>query len=616
MPYDSAMHSSSDAFLQFAPAEVTVEERPDGVKILRSPRTLAPYEDHLGLMLRRWAAEVPERIFLAERTGEEREDGWRTLSYGEALRRAEAVGQALLERGLGAERPVMILSANSLAHGVLMLGALLAGVPVAPVSPAYSLLSQDHGKLLHVFDLVRPGLVYVETREPFARALARLQGQGAEGFEVLDRGALDEWTATTPGIGRRQADAAVGPDTVAKILFTSGSTGIPKGVINTHRMLCANQGMIAQCWPFLSVEEPPVLLDWLPWNHTFGANHNFNLVLKHGGSLYIDGGKPTPELIGTSVANLRRVSPTLYFNVPAGFGALLPFLEEDRELRAAFFRRLRMIFYAAAALPDDLWQRLEKLSRAELGHRTAMTSAWGSTETAPMATTVHFPIKRAGVIGLPPPGVEIKMVPSGGRQELRVRGPNVTPGYWREPERTADAFDEEGFYKIGDAGHLADPEHPERGLVFEGRVAEDFKLTTGTWVHAGGLRVKVLEACAPILQDAVITGANRAEIGILAWPNLAACRQLLEEADTTLEELIDHPKVLAHLRQGLEAHNTKNPASSTRIARAVLMAKPPSIDKGEITDKGYINQRATLKNRRELVKALYGKEERADTVLL
>ncbi len=507
----------------------------------------------------------------------------------------------------------MILSGNSVGHGVLMLGALLAGVPVAPISPAYSLLSQDHGKLRHIFDLVRPGLVYVEAREPFAAALGSLP---LDGVEVLDRASLAGLFSTPVGSALRQAETAVGPDTVAKILFTSGSTGIPKGVINSHRMLCANQGMIAQCWPFLSVEEPPVLLDWLPWNHTFGANHNFNLVLKHGGSLYIDGGKPTPDLIATSVANLRLISPTLYFNVPAGFAALLPFLEEDRELRAAFFGRLRMLFYAAAALPDDLWRRLETLSLDTLGHRIAMTSAWGSTETAPMATTVHFPIERAGVIGLPPPGVEIKLVPSGDRQELRVRGPNVTPGYWREPERTAEAFDREGFYKIGDAGRLADPDLPERGLVFDGRVAEDFKLTTGTWVHVGGLRVKVLEACAPILQDAVVTGADRSEIGVLAWPNVAACRQWLGEPDATPEELVEHPQILGQLRRGLEVHNQQHPASSTRITRALLMAEPPSIDRGEITDKGYINQRATLENRWALVEGLYEAQDRAETVLV
>jgi feruloyl-CoA synthase len=607
------MPASRAAFPEFAPAAVTVEERPNGVKILRSPRALAPHEDHLGQMLRRWATEAPDRIFLAERNPEGHPEAWRTLTYGEALRRAEAVGQALLERGLGPERPVMILSGNSVGHGVLMLGALLAGIPVAPISPAYSLLSQDHGKLRHIFDRVRPGLVYGETREPFAAALESLP---LDGVEVLEHAALAGLFSTPVGSALRRGEATVGPDTVAKILFTSGSTGIPKGVINSHRMLCANQAMIAQCWPFLAIEEPPVLLDWLPWNHTFGANHNFNLVLKHGGSLYIDGGKPTPDLIATSVANLRLISPTLYFNVPAGFAALLPFLEEDPELRTAFFRRLRMIFYAAAALPDDLWRRLETLSLDTLGHRVAMTSAWGSTETAPMATTVHFPIERAGVIGLPPPGVEIKLVPSGDRQELRVRGPNVTPGYWREPQRTVEAFDREGFYKIGDAGRLADPGHPERGLIFDGRVAEDFKLTTGTWVHVGGLRVKVLEACAPILQDAVITGADRAEIGVLAWPNVAACRQLLGDPDGTLEALVEHPRILAHLRRGLEAHNTEHPASSTRITRALLMAEPPSIDQGEITDKGYINQRATLENRRELVEGLYGEAKQADTVLL
>ena len=595
------------ALLDLAPAEVEMEERADGSRILRSPRALEPYAPHLGALLRRAAAR-PEALFLAERRAD---GGWRKLSWAAALAMAEAIGQGLVERGLDGARPVMILSGNSIDHALLTLGAMLVGVPVAPVSPAYSLLSTDHAKLRHVAELVRPAVVYVDDAVLFGPALASLGRDGD--FEVVaSHGHGDSVTpfgdllATAPGAEQRDAEARVGPDTVAKILFTSGSTGVPKGVLNTHRMLCSNQQMIAQCWPFLA-EEPPVLVDWLPWNHTFGANHNFNLVLRHGGTLYIDGGKPQPGKIEETVRNLREISPTLYFNVPAGFAQLLPFLERDAELRASFFRRLKMIFYAAAALPQDLWQRLEALSIAERGERVLMTSAWGSTETSPMATTVHWPIERAGVIGLPAPGVEIKMVPSGGKMELRVRGPMVTPGYVGREDLTAAAFDDEGFYKIGDAGRLADPGDPSKGLVFDGRVSEDFKLLTGTWVSVGSLRVEALAAAAPALSDAVVTGHDRDRIGLLAWIDPRACAEIAGDPGLVddSESLCRHPAVIEHVRRGLARHNAERPASSTRVARILLMSEPPSIDAGEITDKGYINQRAALERRHALVERLH-----------
>lgn len=606
--------------IHFAPAEVTVENLPEGGKILRSPQPLLPYEAHLGQMLRRQAEERPDQTFLAERSGE----GWRRLSWGEGLQAAEAVGQSLAERGLGPERPVMILSGNSVDHALLMLGAHLAGVPVAPVSPAYSLMSQDFGKLLQVAEQVRPAMVFVETPRPFAGALEHLDLHGVE--VVASRGmedgsgevtSLASLRSAEPGETLRRAEGKVGPESTAKILFTSGSTGMPKGVVNTHRMLCSNQQMIAQLWPFLA-EESPVLVDWLPWNHTFGANHNFNMVLKQGGTLYIDGGKPRPDLVGETVRNLREISPTLYFNVPAGFAQLLPHLESDEDLCRNFFRRLRLIFYAGAALPQDLWERLETLAIRTLGKRVPMTSAWGSTETSPLATSVHFPIERAGVIGLPAPGVEIKFLPAGGKMELRVRGPHVTPGYLHDPELTAAAFDGEGFYKIGDAGRLADPEHPERGLVFDGRVAENFKLQSGTWVHVGELRVAALAAAAPALADAVITGHDRSFIGLLAWPNLVACRRLCGLADDTgtVEEVLQRPEVVECVREGLKNYNTTQKGSSTRIARVLLMVEPPNLDGGEITDKGYINQRAALERRAPLVERLYAEEPSQEVIQL
>ncbi len=543
------------------------------------------------------------------------------FSYADALAAADAIGQGLLDRGLGPDRPVMVLSGNSIAHGLLMLGALLAGVPLAPVSPAYSLVSRDYAKLRHIFDLVRPAMIFVEHAAPFAAALASLATESfelvtadpsADGLTATD---FAELRAASAGDALRRAEAGLGPASVAKYLFTSGSTGTPKGVINTHGMLAANQQMLQQCWPFVT-REPPVLVDWLPWNHTFGGNHNFNLVLKQGGTLYIDDGRPMPGAIEATVRNLAEVSPTIYINVPAGYAQLLPYLEGDAGLRDRFFARLQMIFYAGAALPQDLWDRLEALSIATLGRRVVMTSSWGSTETAPLATTAHFPIPRAGVIGLPAPGVEIKLAPAGAKLELRVNGPNVTPGYLDRPELTASAFDEDGFFKMGDAGRLADPADPAKGLVFDGRVAEDFKLTTGTWVRVGQLRIEALAAAAPVLADAAVAGQDRDYVALLAWPNLTACRALCPDqaAPADSAALVRAPEVVQPIVTGLSRHNAANPGASSRIRRLLVMATPPSIDADEITDKGYVNQRATLENRAELVERLYQEPPPADVI--
>ena len=605
--------------VRFAPARVEVEHAADGAMILTSPVPLGPYARSVDEMLRHWAAAAPERLLLAERDAA---GGWRRLSFGQADARAGAIAQALLDRGLGPDRPVMILSGNSIDHALLMLGCFRAGVPAAPVSPAYSLMSSDYAKLKHIFDLVRPGLIYVAAAAPFSKALQSLPLQDVELVasgsppEGMHCTAFADLLATRATAKVAAAAAAVGPDTVAKILFTSGSTGLPKGVINTQRMLCSNQQMIRQCWPFLD-EAPPVLLDWLPWNHTFGGNHNLTLVLRTGGSLYIDGGKPAPGLIEQTVANLREVSPTIYFNVPAGYAMLLPYLEKDADLARAFFRNLKLIFYAAAALPQDLWDRLEALSIATLGHRVVLTSAWGSTETAPLATCAHFELDRPGVIGIPVPGVAIKLVPSGSKLELRVKGPNVMPGYLKRPDLTADAFDADGFYRIGDAGKLADLSDPAKGILFDGRIAEDFKLGTGTWVHVGGLRIAVLAAATPLLQDAVVCGHDRDQIGILAWPNLGACREICRHSEhhQSPAALVGCPQVLAAIRQGIEAYNRRSAGSSQRIGRLMLMAEPPSIDANEITDKGYINQRAALERRKPLVDRLFA-DPAADDVII
>jgi feruloyl-CoA synthase len=574
--------------LRYAPAQVTVEKRADGALLLRSPQPLKPYARAVGDWLVHWDRHAPDRCFLAERQGE----GWRRVSYRQALQDARRIGQALLDLGLGPERPVAVLSDNGVDHALLALGAMHAGVPVAPISPAYSLMSKDYAKLRYIFELLRPGLVFAAEPEKFAPALAAVGAVSTPVQRLLE---------ARPGPALDEAFSRLTPDSVAKILFTSGSTGTPKGVVNTHRMLCANQQMLAQVWPFLE-DKVQTIVDWLPWNHTFGGNFCFNMMLRNGGTLYIDNGKPAPGLAELTAKNLREISPTMYFNVPRGFDLLMPMLESDRELRANFFRDLDMVFYAGAALPQNLWERLEKLALAEKGGALSMVSSWGSTETAPSAAAVHYPIERAGVIGLPNPGCELKLVPSAGKLEVRVRGPNVTPGYFRRDDLTKEAFDEEGFYRIGDAMKFADPAAPEKGLVFDGRVAEDFKLSSGTWVHVGAVRVKLIAAGNPIIQDAVLTGHNRDEMGALVFLNPAATKDLTREA------------VRDRLTQVIRDMNREG-GSSRHPTRLLVMDEPPQIDGNEITDKGYINQRAVLERRAALVEKLYTDPPAAEVIV-
>ncbi len=598
---------TSDPFGIFAPARPRLTPAADGGYLLESRDPLGSCADSLGAFLDRWAERAPERVFLAER---ESHGDWRELSYGQAAARVESLAQALLDRELGPQQPVLILSGNSIDVALLQLAAMHVGIPVALVSPAYSLMSKDHAKLGHLYDLVRPGLVYAASAETFAAALTAID----DGTEVITGGggreqgrALSDLLGTEPGPAVADRHRQVGPDTVAKILFTSGSTGMPKGVINTQRMLCSNQQALAQVWPFLE-DEPPVILDWLPWNHTFGGNHDFNMVLRNGGTFYIDAGKPAPGAIEATVANLREVSPTVHFNVPAGYHALLPYLEADTALRDNFFRRLRVIFYAGAALPQSLWERLEKLARASRGQPVPLVTSWGSTETAPLATSVHYRIERAGSIGLPVPGCTLRLVPaSGDKLEVRVKGPNVTPGYWKDPDKTREAFDEQGFYRIGDLVRWVDPEAPEQGVAYAGRLAENFKLASGTWVHVGELRLKLISAAAPVIEDCVITGHERDEVGLLAFPSESGCRAVAGEAGQALRppELWRCPAVVEHLRAGLARYNAENPGGSTRIRRALLLETPPALDEGEITDKGYINQQRVLEARAALVDKLY-----------
>jgi feruloyl-CoA synthase len=600
--------------IAYATVDIRAERAGDGSLLIRSATPLGSHDPSLARLFRAAVVAQPARVFLAERAGE----GWRTVTYAQARTLVDALAQALIDRGLSADRPVMILSGNAIDHALLMLAGFTAGVPVAPISVAYSLQSQDHAKLKQITELLEPGLVYVNDTAPFAGALAALNSDveivaSRNGASRPGVTAFDDLIQTKPGPAVEAAVAATNADTVAKILFTSGSTGAPKGVINTHGMLAANQQQLAQLWPFIT-EDPLVLVDWLPWNHTFGGNHNFNLVLRHAGTLYIDGGKPLPALVGETVRNLAEISPTVYFNVPAGYAALLPHLEKDGNLARAFFTRLRLIFYAGAALPQDLWERLEAVSLKTLGARVPMTSSWGTTETAPLALAAHYLIERAGNVGVPAPGCEVKLVPAGAKLEIRVRGANVTPGYWKRPDLTAAAFDAHGFYRPGDAMQLADANDPAKGLLFDGRLAEDFKLATGTWVHVGVLRVGVLAAASPALQDAVVAGENLGFVGLLAWLNPAGCQRLIGAgAPEDLAELTRHATVRAHVRTAIARWNAQG-GTSQRIARVLLLAAPPSIDENEITDKGYINQRRVLERRAAEVERLYA--ERPDDEMI
>ena len=592
----------------FATPAIAAERRADGSIVLKSTVPLLQGARCVGDWLEHWARQTPEKVFLAERANVDAP--WTTVTYRDARRQVRGAAAWILAKDLALERPLVILSDNSLDHALFALAAQHVGVPSAAISPAYSLMSRDFDKLRSMIGLLEPGAIYVSGTRPFAAALAainplhsaRIVSSDAYDVEAISFGAIAA-TAETPAV--EKAFAAVTPDTIAKFLFTSGSTGTPKAVINTQRMLTSSQQAKAQTWAFLDTARDLVLIDWLPWSHTFGANHNFNLVLRNGGTLHIDGGKPAPGLFATSLANLRSVMPTVYFNVPRGFDMLIASLREDEALRRRFFSEVRFAFYAGAALPQNLWDALEQLSIETVGRALPMVSAWGSTETSPLATDCHFQAERSGNIGVPIPGTELKLVPSGDKLEVRVRGPNVMPGYWKAPELTAQAFDSEGFYLIGDAVTFADPARPERGLFFDGRVAEDFKLNSGTWVSVGTLRVAGIAALAPLAQDIVVSGHGCDDVRFLVFPNIAACRALAGLPDgADVKVVVGHAKVRAAIAQGLARLKAQGGHSSGHAMRALLLVEPASVDGGEITDKGYINQRAVLTRRASAVAIL------------
>jgi feruloyl-CoA synthase len=591
----------------FATPDTEIERRPDGTIFLSSRLALPEWEPSITAVLRKRAAEHPDRPLAAQRDGQDR---WVMLTYADAQRKSQALARAFRTLGLGPNRPVMILSGNSLEHLLVSLGAYAAGAPAMPISVAYSLQSADHARIRAIAELTEPGLVFADDAGPFRKALDALghipQALVARG-EREEAQRLDELLSsfahdTSP------LDGDPGGETIAKLLFTSGSTGVPKGVINPHRMLCSDQAMLRAVWPFLA-DEPPVLVDWLPWSHTFGGNHNLNLALFNGGTIYIDDGRPAPPLFPRTVAALNDIPPTLYFNVPAGYALLAPALENDPEFATRFFSRLRFMFYAAAALPDALATRLRALATKHADHDVPLTSAWGTTETAPGATTMHYLGAPTGCIGVPNPGVNVKLAAVGDKLEIRVKGPNVTPGYFRDPELTAATFDEDGYYRSGDAVKLIDEQDPNQGLMFDGRISENFKLLTGTWVTVGSLRMRLLSA-AGLLSDAAICGQDAEYVAAIAWVNQAEARKLL---GATEDVSLDDARLHEHLAHALADLNA-GAGSASRIERLLLLEQPPSLDAGEVTDKGYLNQRRCLECRAAEVARLYSPEPAPEVI--
>ena len=619
-PAEARGHVIPTRPVMLGPQDVCVEHRHDRSILLRSPQPLAAYPNRITERLEFWAKETPRRIFLAQRDSR---GGWRTVTYGEALQLVRRIGTSLLARDLSADRPIAILSGNDIEHALLALGALYVGIPHAPISPAYSLMSSDFGRLRAIVELITPGLVFASDGAVFARAIETIIPRDIE-LVVARHPVEGRRTALFADLCKvspsRSVDAAhekVGPDTIAKFLFTSGSTDAPKCVINTQRMWCSNQQMLCQALRFF-LDEPPVIVDWAPWHHTAGGNHDVGLVLYNGGTFYIDEGKPLPGAIEETVRNLREIAPNWYFTVPKGYEALLPYLRNDAALRRNFFSRLKVLWFAGAGLSQHIFDEIQELAVQTCGERILFLTGFGSTETAPFALARTWHTDNAANVGLPAAGVELKLVPEQDKLEGRLRGPNITPGYWRQPAITAKAFDEEGFYRLGDAFKFAEPGDPRQGLLFDGRIAEDFKLSTGTWVSVGPLRVRLIDHFAPYIRDAVLVGPDRNEIGALVFPDVAACRALAPglPSDAPPDTVLADPRVHAHFRQRLSLLARQNRGSSMRVSRMLLMPEPPSMDRGEITDKGSINQRAVLANRGGFVDELYSPMPTARVIVI
>ena len=598
--------------LTFGVTKVVLRDGVSGTHYLSAEQALQDYPTRITDRLQHWAQVAPERTFMARR--EKLADGitgdWQHISYAQAWDSAQRLAQSLIDRRLSVERPVVILSENDLEHALLALGCLVAGVPFVPASPPYSLISQDYDKLRHVLKTVTPGLVFAADAARYGKAILTAVSPDTE--VVLTTGVLNgractsfEELQSTPATGQvHAAMQATGPDTITKFLFTSGSTKLPKAVINTQRMWCANQQQMAQSMPVLTTE-PLVLVDWLPWNHTFGGNHNFGMVVYHGGTLYVDDGKPTPALMAETLRNLREIAPTVYFNVPTGFEAIANAMKTDDILRKNLLSRVKMFFYAGAALAQPIWDSLFESQEKEVGERIVMTTGLGMTESGPFAIFVTNPNVKAGDLGVPAPGIELKLVDMGGKTEVRYKGPNITPGYWRAPAETAEAFDEEGYFSTGDAVKWIDETNIHLGLRFDGRIAEDFKLATGTFVSVGPLRAKIVAAGAPYIQDVVLTGINLKEIGAMVFPTQAVRSLSGLDASAPMADVLSSAPVIAHFQTVVDNLALGATGSASRVARMCLLAEPPTIDRSEVTDKGSINQRAVLTHRADTVEALH-----------
>ena len=595
------------------------ESRPDGRMYVRSNDSLQPYPLRVTDSLQFWASQAPQRIFLAQRA---EDGGWQAITYADALKRVRRIASGLLQEGLSPDKPLMILSGNSIEHALLALAAMYVGIPYAPIAPSYSLAVREYNALAHVWQNFDPGMVFVQDGAAFSPALKAVlhdnrvrvaYHSSAPGeFNALQWSDLE---AGEPSSEVDEVNRATGPDTILKVLYTSGSTGLPKGVITTNRMLTSNQQMLRQVMPCLH-EEPPVVCDWLPWNHTFGGSHNFGIVLYNGGSLYIDSGRPVDGLFNETVRNLREIAPTAYFNVPKGFEMLVQHLREDAVLRKTFFSRLNLLFFAAAGLNRRTWDEVQQIAFETCGEEILVVTGLGATESAPFALSTGIEGSAPGWIGLPVPGVELKLARVGERMEARLRGPSITPGYWRRPDLNELAFDDEQFYCMGDAVALLDRSDPQRGFIFDGRLNEDFKLSTGTWVRTSMLRTRLLAHFDGLLQDVVLAAPDRDYVGALLFPNLDACRKLCRglKESASASAIIAVPEVRSAFQQRLSSFVAKNPGSSTHVQRAILLDAPPSLEAREITDKGTLNQAAVLKNRASLLQLLYGED--ADGLVL
>jgi len=595
--------------VSFFSPDVELIRRADGSLLMRSVEPLGDYDCRVGDWLDHWAREAPDRIFIVEQTRR----GERCISYGRAREAVLLLAEGLLGHRLSPDRPLAILAANGIDHALIMLAALYVGIPIAPIAPAYALQSIDYVKLSHAFNLLTPGIVVVDDGELYRKAMEHALKAEIPVIALRNASAVPNMAdlASLKGDGNRRdevraAAARVRGETIAKFLFTSGSTGMPKAVVNTHGMICCNSQMKRQVAPFLA-DEPPVMVDWAPWNHTAGSNSNFSIILHNGGTLYIDPGKPTAALFGPSLELLRRVSPTIYFNVPRGYELLIPHLEADRAFCERFFHRLKFLWYAAASMQPATWFDLERLAVETVGHRILTVSGLGMTETAPIALFGNANASGPGVVGIPVAGVELKLIPHDESYEVRYRGPNVTPGYWRDPAATQAAFDEEGFLRSGDLLSFIDRERPQAGLRFDGRMNEVFKLDSGTKVSAGKLRLDALDVLRPLANEVVVTGADRKDVRILIFPDWEECASAAGlDRSSTPAQIASNQTLRARFLERLSKLHAAGTGSSNSIVAALLVEVPPSSAAGELTEKGTVNARALQRNRPELLDALFG----------